>query len=106
MSPHKIYPRKDYAPFPAEEASTLHRKFVKRFSYVSDIHSTVYRLPVSPIFQKMLGDCELKNEYNLADEELEKDYLVTEAKAKVRAVVGGSPVVRVNEKFEIIDGPF
>jgi hypothetical protein len=39
-------------------------------------------------------------------DDIDDSYLLNEAKYSVREIVADNPVVRINDKNEIIDGPF
>jgi hypothetical protein len=99
MPPRKVHPRDEYRPFSVHDLyHHLHTKFVTKFSYPSDIKTVKRYLEHSPIYQKMF------DEYPTDD--VDDSYLLNEAKYRVREIVAENPVVRINDKNEIIDGPF
>lgn len=98
MPPRKIHPKDEYGPFDLNYRSILSTRFVTKFSYLSNIDTKKDYIAHSPIYQKMF------EEYPTDD--VDDSYLLNEAKYRVREIVADNPVVRINDKNEIIDGPF
>ena len=98
MPPSKIHPRDEYIPFSDHDRYYLHTKFITKFSYLSKIQYKKEDIEHCPVYRKMF------EEYPADD--IDDSYLINESKYMVREIVADSPVVRINDKNEIIDGPF
>ncbi len=98
MPPHKIASKDEYKPFSVHDRDSLYTDFITRFQYITDYISLKSRIKVSPIYQKMFE--------KYPEDKIEESYLLDDAKYRVRKIVADNPVVRINDKNEIIDGPF
>ena len=98
IPPQKLASRDKYEPFNIHDRGSLHRRFVTRFRYMSNFKNIQPRIKVSPIYQKMLEMYPKDN--------IEESYMLDEVKYQVRKIVADNPIVRINDKKEIIDGPF
>jgi hypothetical protein len=99
MPPFKLLSKDEYPPFEKQYDTYLSRRFITKFyfpSFISEIKLSL--LKVSRIYQSMFE--------KYPENEIEEKYYLNEAKQAVRNIIADNPIVKVNDKKEIIDGPF